>query len=39
MKKIENIFIRFHKIHECNRQTDEQTDGQTQHDRIGRAYA
>jgi len=35
VKKIEDIFIRFVMIHE----RDRQTDGQTPHDDIGRAYA
>jgi len=33
------MFIRFHMIHERDRQTDTQTDRQTPHADIGRAYA
>jgi len=35
MKKFEDMFIRFDMIHE----RDRQTDGQTPHDGISRAYA
>jgi len=35
MKKIEDTFIRFHMMHERDRQTDRETP----HDGIGRAYA
>jgi len=35
-KKFEDIFIRFDRIHERDRQTDGRTDGQTPHDGIGR---
>jgi len=35
LKKIDDMFIRFHMIYE----RDRQTDGQTPHDSIGRAYA
>ena len=35
VKNFEDIFIRFDASHECDRQTD----GQTPHDDIGRAYA
>jgi len=35
VKKIEDMFIRFDRIHERDRQTDKQTS----HDGIGRAYA
>jgi len=38
-KKIEDTFIRFDMIHERDGQTDTQTDIQTPHDDIGRAYA
>jgi len=40
-KKIEDMFIRFDKIHERDRRTDRHThrDGQTAHGGIGRAYA
>ena len=38
-KKFEDIFIRFDATHERDRHTDRQTDGQTPHDSIGRAYA
>jgi len=31
------MFIRFERVHERNRQTDEQTGRQTPHDGIGRA--
>jgi len=34
VKKIEDIFIRFHTTHERVRQTDGQTDEQTPHDGI-----
>jgi len=39
VKKFEGIFFRFDMIHERDRQTDIQTDTQTPHDGIGRAYA
>jgi len=35
----EAIFIRFDATHERDRRTDTQTDTQTPHDSIGRAYA
>ena len=35
VKKYEDMFIRFDTVHEC----DTQTDTQTPHDGIGRAYA
>jgi len=38
-KKFKDMFIRFDMIHERDRQMDRQTDGQTPHDGIGRAYA
>jgi len=38
-KNFEDIFIRFGATHERDRHTDRQTDGQTPHDSIGRAYA
>jgi len=38
-KKFEDMFIRFHMIHERDRHTDRQTHRQTQHADIGRAYA
>jgi len=38
-KIFEDIFIRFDATHERGRHTDRQTDGQTPHDSIGRAYA
>jgi len=37
MKKIEDIFIRFDRVHERDRQTDGRTDGLTPHDGIGSA--
>ena len=38
-KKIEDIFIRFDELtNVTDTQTDRQTDGQTPHDSIGRAY-
>jgi len=36
-KKIEDMLIRFDRIHERDRPTDWQTDGQTPHDGIGHA--
>jgi len=38
-KKFEDMFIRFDRIHERDRQTDERMDGRTPHDGIRRAYA
>jgi len=38
-KMFKDIFIRFDATHERGRHTDRQTDGQTLHDSIGRAYA
>ena len=38
-KNFEDIFIRFDATHERVRHTDRQTDTQTPHDGIGRAYA
>ena len=38
-KNFEDMFIRFDMNHERDRQTDGQTDRQTPHDGIGRAYA
>ena len=42
-KNSEDMFIRFDRIHERNRQTDRRTDGRTDgrtpHDDIGSAYA
>ena len=38
-EKNENLFTRFDRLHERDRQTDERTDGQTPRDGIGRAYA
>ena len=35
----EDMFIRFDMIHERDRHTERQTDGQTPHVGIGRAYA
>jgi len=37
LKNFEDMFIRFDRIH--TNVTDRQTDGQTPHDGIGRAYA
>jgi len=42
VKKIDDMFIRFDTMHECDRQTDTshtQTHRQKPHDGIGRAYA
>jgi len=39
VKKMEDVFIRFDRIHERDGRTDRQTDGQTPHDGIGGAYA
>jgi len=41
VKNFDDMFIRFDMIHERDRHTDRQTDGQTEtsHDGIGRAYA
>jgi len=39
VKNFRDIFIRFDATHERGRHTDRQTDGQTPHDSIGRAYA
>jgi len=40
MKKVfEDMFIRLDRIHECDRQTDRQTDTQIPHDGTGHAYA
>ena len=36
LKKFEDIFISFDMIHESDRHTHRQTDGQTPHDGIGR---
>ena len=38
-KKIRRYVIRFDMIHKRDRRTDGQTDRQTPHDGIGRAYA
>ena len=38
-KNFEDIFIRFDATHERDRHRDRQTDGQTPHDSMGRAYA
>ena len=38
VKKFEDMCIRFDMIHERDRQTNGQTDGQTPHDGIDRAY-
>jgi len=38
-KNFEDIFIRFGATHERDRRTDRQTDGQTPHADIYRAYA
>jgi len=38
-EKIEDMFIRFDRINERDRQTDRRIDRQTPHDSIGRAYA
>jgi len=37
-KKFEDMFIRFDMIHERDRRTIRQTDGQTPHDGYSRAY-
>jgi len=34
VKNFEDMFIRFDRIHECDRHTDGQTDGRTPHDRM-----
>jgi len=39
VKNFEDIFIRFHATHERDRQTHRQTDRQTPHADVGRAYA
>ena len=39
MKKFDDAFIHFDKIHERDRQTDGRRDGRTPHDGIGRVYA
>ena len=39
VKKIEDMFIRFDRIHERDRRTHTQTDGHTLHDGICRAHA
>ena len=39
VKNVEDMFIRFHRIHERDRHIDRRTDRQTPHDGIGRAYA
>ena len=42
VKKIDDMFIRFDTMHECDRQTNTshtQTHRQKPHDGIGRAYA
>jgi len=39
LKKFDAMFIRFDRIHERDRHTHKQTDTQTPHDAIGRAYA
>ena len=39
VKNFEDMFIRFDMIHERDRHTDRQTDGQTPYDGIGRDYA
>jgi len=39
VKNFEDIFIRFGATHERDRQTDRQTNGQTPHAGIYRAYA
>jgi len=39
VKKLEDVFIRFVRIHESDRRTAGQTDGWTPHDGIGRAYS
>ena len=38
-KNVEDMFTRFGRIHERDRQTVVQLDGQTPHDGIGRDYA
>jgi len=38
-EKFEDMFIRFHTIHERDKHTDRQTHSHTPHDSIGRAYA
>ena len=37
VKKIEDVFTRFDRIHKCDRHPDGRTDGRTLHDGIGRA--
>ena len=37
VKKFEDMFIRFDRIHERDRHRDTNTDGRTPHDDIGRA--
>jgi len=39
VEKVEDVFIHFSTIHERVRRTEGQTDRQTPHDGIGRAYA
>jgi len=39
VKTYDDMFIRFDTTHECDRHTDTQTDKQTPHVGIGRAYA
>jgi len=38
-KQFEDMFIPFDRIHERDKRMDRQTDRQTPHDSIGRAYA
>jgi len=38
-KKFDNMFNHFDRIHECDRQTERQTDRRRPHDSICRAYA
>jgi len=39
VKKFEDMFIRFDRIHQRSRYTDRRTDRRTPRDGIGRAYS